>query len=78
MTDLELIFTMLGERVTTEISQIEKPTTFLNNKKVAQRGGSVAGKARKETEKETGRSVVSKSNYLPGRRFVLKNNKQFK
>ena len=64
MTDLELIFTMLGERVTTEISQIEKPETFVKSKKVARRGGSVAGVARKKTEKELGRSVVSKENYL--------------
>jgi len=37
MTDLELIFSMLGERVTTEISQKEKPETFDANKKVAGR-----------------------------------------
>jgi len=65
MTDLELIFTMLGEKVTTEISQTEKPDTFEKNKKVAKRGGGVAGTARKETEKELGRSIVSKKNYLP-------------
>jgi hypothetical protein len=65
MTDLELIFTMLGERVTTEISQTEKPETFEKSKKVARRGGSVAGTARRETEKELGRSIVSKQNYLP-------------
>jgi prophage antirepressor-like protein len=65
MTDLELIFTMLGEKVTTEISQTEKPDTFDKNKKVAKRGGSVAGTARKETERELGRSVVSKQNFLP-------------
>ena len=64
MDDFELIFTMLGERVTTEISQQEQPNTFPKNKTVAKRGGSVAGKARKETEKEIGRSVVSKKNYL--------------
>lgn len=64
MDDFELIFTMLGERVTTEISQQEKPDTFPKNKTVAKRGGSVAGKARTETEKEIGRSVVSKDNYL--------------
>jgi hypothetical protein len=64
MTDLELIFTMLGEKVTTEISQTEKPDTFEKNKKVAKRGGRVAGTARIETEKELGRSVVSKKNYL--------------
>jgi len=64
MDDLELIFTMLGERVTTEISKKEEPDTFSENKNVAKRGGNVAGNARKETEKELGRSVVSKKNYL--------------
>jgi len=64
MDDLELIFNMLGERVTTEISQQEKPDTFVENKKVAERGGSVAGNARKQTEKELGRPIVSKENYL--------------
>ena len=64
MTDLELIFTMLGERVTTEISQQEKPEDFEGNKDVARRGGNVAGVARKETEKELGHSVVSSENFL--------------
>lgn len=64
MTDLELIFTMLGERVTTEISQKEKPDSFDENKNVAKRGGKVAGVARKETEKELGHSVISSKNYL--------------
>lgn len=64
MTDLELIFTMLGERVTTEISATEKPKTFDDNRTVARRGGRVAGTARKETEKELGRSVISRDNHL--------------
>ncbi len=64
MTDLELIFTMLGEKVTTEISKNEKPDTFEDNRKVARRGGRVAGNARKETEKELGRNVVSSQNFL--------------
>ena len=64
MTDLELIFTMLGEKVTTEISQNEQPETFHGSKEVARRGGAVAGTARKETEKELGRSVVSRQNFL--------------
>jgi hypothetical protein len=67
MTDFELIFTMLGEKVTTEISKTEKPRTFNSNKKVAKRGGNVAGNARKETEKELGKSVVSKQNFLINR-----------
>ena len=65
MDDLELIFNMLGERVATEISQQEKPDTFVKNKKVEERGGNVAGNARKQTEKELGRPIVSKENYLP-------------
>jgi prophage antirepressor-like protein len=64
MTDFELIFTMLGEKVTTEISQKEQPDTFFKSKKVARRGGGVAGTARKATEKELGKSIVSKQNYL--------------
>lgn len=65
MDDLELIFTMLGERVTTEISQKEEPDTFEKSKKIAKRGGKVAGIARKETKKELGRSVSTPSNFLP-------------
>ena len=64
MTDLELIFTMLGERVTTEVSQKEKPEGMRENVKVAKRGGSVAGVAREAAEKEIGHSVVSDSNFL--------------
>ena len=77
MDDFELIFTMLSEKVTTEISQQEKPDTFPKNKKVAKRGGGVAGMARKETEKEIGRSVVSQENYLqkPENRKRLKSKK---
>ena len=70
MTDFELIFTMLGEKVTTEISKKEKPKDMPKNKKVAKRGGKVAGKARKETEKELGRSVISKKNFLLPKKSV--------
>ena len=72
MTDLELIFTMLGEKVTTEISKNEKPADMPANKKVAKRGGSVAGKARTETEKELGRSVISDKNYLQPKQSAKK------
>ena len=72
MTDLELIFTMLGEKVTTEISKKEKPKGMPGNSKVAKRGGNVAGKARKDTEKELDRSVVSKNNYLPQKKLLKK------
>ena len=64
MNDLELIFTMLGERMTTELSQEEKPETFDKSKDVAKRGGKVAGNARKDAEKELGRPVTTRQNYL--------------
>ncbi len=64
MTDLELIFTMLGERVTTELSTIEKPAGLPENQKVAKRWGRVAGNARQETEKELGRSIITAENRL--------------
>ncbi|MCF6238360.1 MAG: Bro-N domain-containing protein [Candidatus Marinimicrobia bacterium] len=64
MDDLELIFAMLGESVTTEISQKEQPESFDENKQVAQRGGNVAGNARKDTEKELGRAVSTKQNFI--------------
>ncbi len=65
MNDLELIFTMLGEQVTTEISEKEEPDSFTENKKVAQRGGKVAGVAREATEKEIGHPVSTPENFLP-------------
>ena len=65
MDDFELIFTMLGERSTTEIHRIEKSKGVPKLKQDAVRGGKVAGIARKGLEKELGRSVVSKENYLP-------------
>lgn len=64
MTNLELILNMLAEESTTEISKVEKPDTFDGHKQVARKGGGVAGTARKKLEKETGRKVISKSNFL--------------
>lgn len=55
---------MLGEKVTTEISKQEKPKEMPENKRVAARGGKVAGNARKETEKELEKSVISRENHL--------------
>lgn len=66
MTDLELIFNMLGERVSTEITKKEDAQGFNEDKDAARRGGKIAGNARKETEKELGRSIVSQENYLSG------------
>jgi hypothetical protein len=59
MTNLELVFNMLAEASTSEISKKENPQTFDDSKKVASRGGKVAGVARKELEEQTGQKVVS-------------------
>jgi len=72
MTNLELVLNMLAEASTTEISGKEKPKSFIHHRVVARKGGSVAGVARKKLEKETGRSVVGASNYLPNERKKLK------
>jgi len=64
MNDLELIFTMLGERVSTEITRTEDKQGYPGVEDAAKRGGKVAGVARKETEQELGHSVISKENYL--------------
>lgn len=65
MDDFELIFTMLGERSTTEIHRQENSIGVPKLKQDARRGGKIAGVARKELEKELGRTLVSKQNYLP-------------
>jgi prophage antirepressor-like protein len=73
MTDLELIFSMLGEASTTAIVKTQNPKGFTENKKVAKQGGDVAGNARKELEIKTGEKVVSPTNYK-----VLEEKKQKK
>ena len=63
MTDLELIFTMLGEASTTRIAQSKNSQGFVENKVVAKDGGEVAGNARKELEKKSGTPLSTKENY---------------
>ncbi len=65
MDDFELIFTMLGERSTTEIHRKEDSRGIPKLKSDAKRGGNVAGIAKNQLEKELGRSVISKNNFLP-------------
>ncbi len=74
MNDLELIFSMLGEAATTEITRVNDAQGFIENKQAAVKGGNVAGKARKNLEAETGKRVVSRQNYLqqPQRKKRLK------
>ena len=64
MTDLELIFTMLGEASTTEIARRSDAQGFVENRTSAVEGGTIAGDARKALEAKTGQAVVSKSNFL--------------
>lgn len=62
MTTTEIILNMLAETATKEISKQENPNTFDENKKIAQRGGKIAGNARMELEKEIGHTVISDKN----------------
>jgi hypothetical protein len=64
MSDLELVFSMLGEASTTEIAVQKDAKGFKENKKAAKAGGEIAGNARRELEKKSGRRVVSSSNFL--------------
>ena len=64
MTDLELIFSMLGERATTEITQTQDSEGFKNLKKDAKEGCKIAGDAKKALENKTGKNVATKNNYL--------------
>ncbi len=74
MTDLELIFSMLGEASTTAIVKTQNPIGFKENQQVAKQGGAVAGNARKELESKTGQKVVSEQNYLPEKKKIDKKN----
>lgn len=64
MTDLELIFSMLGEAATTEIARNREVQGFPQNQVAAKNGGRVAGNARRDLEKQSGRKVVTSENYL--------------
>jgi hypothetical protein len=63
MSDLELIFTMLGEASTTEIAKNKDALGFNENQSAARQGGRVAGNARKELEKKSGRKVSTRTNF---------------
>jgi methylphosphotriester-DNA--protein-cysteine methyltransferase len=78
MTDLELIFTMLGEASTTEIARSINAKGFEENKKAAKSGGKVAGNARKDLEKKSGKKVSTKENYKQLTEREIKKNKKLK
>ena len=62
MTNLELVLNMLAEATTTEISKENNPKTFADNKKIARKGGEIAGNTRKQIEAQTGKKIVSSQN----------------
>ena len=64
MTDLELIFSMLGEAATTEIARTKDAQGFPKNREAARDGGKVAGSARRDLEKKSGRKVITRENFL--------------
>ncbi|MEK7619464.1 MAG: Bro-N domain-containing protein [Patescibacteria group bacterium] len=70
MDDLELLFTQLGEAATTQIARTDDARGMEPNKDAARRGGAVAGTARKQLEKETGKQVVNEVNYLAPNKSV--------
>jgi len=65
MDDLELIFTMLGERATTEIHRTEDSKGYPKLKSDAVAGGKIAGDARTALETRLKKSIVTKQNFLP-------------
>jgi prophage antirepressor-like protein len=64
MTPIELTLTTLGEQATTEIVRAKKPKGLAQHKDAAQKGGGIAGDARRQLEAETGQSVISTTNFL--------------
>ena len=64
MNDLELIFTMLGEASTTAITKEEDSQGYTECKESANKGGSIAKRAREDLEKNLGKSIISDKNYL--------------
>ena len=63
MTDLELIFTMLGEASTTEIARNKDAQGYDENLDAAGEGGAVAGSARKDLERKSGKRVSTRENF---------------
>ena len=62
MTTLELVLNMLAEATTTQFSKDRKPTTFQENLAVAQAGGQVAGRTRKDIESQSDTPVITSKN----------------
>ena len=70
MTTLEIVLNMLAEATTTELTKATNPKGLEENKKVAKKGGSVAGNARKEIEQEIGKTVITSKNAMDLSRLI--------
>ncbi len=70
MNNVELVLNMLAEVATKEISKKENPKQFEESKKIAKKGGTVAGNARKELEQQTGKPVITSDNNKDKRKFI--------
>ncbi len=75
MTNLELVLNMLAEATTTELSKKENPNKFEESKKIAIRGGTVAGNTRKDIEKQLGEKIVTSKNAKENLIELFKKNK---
>lgn len=78
MTDLELIFSMLGEASTSEIERTQNPEKFVEHIKVSRKGGEIARSAREELEQETEESIISEENYLTEEEKIIKEKRKKK
>lgn len=72
MSDWELILTMIGEKATTDITREKNNQGFNECKDSANKGGSIARRTRKDIEKNIGKSIISKDNFLPEQKEELK------
>lgn len=70
MSTLELVLNMLAEATTTELSKTQEPQTFDENKSVARSGGEVAGSARLDIEKRTGKPVITEKSAVDFSRLL--------
>ena len=71
MTTMEIVLNMLAEATTTELTKATNPQGLEENKKVAKRGGNIAGDARKSIEKETGQPVITQKNAIDFEKVLL-------
>ncbi len=70
MTNIELVLNILAEATTTEISKKENPHTFSESKKIAHKGGAIAGNTRRDIEKQLGEPIVNPRNNIIKRKLI--------